>query len=359
MSTQRSLPSLLLALTKPNSILKEKYFPPIELDKNCQYVCGLVNFETYNTIPNVDIYNNQFHFIKTEKRMEKGQPIVITLTRGLYNVNDICQTITTLFEKSDINISISFDSENLKFKLKCNKTIDFTQAESVGYIFGFNNRLLMANQEHLSDTVVQVSSGKIYTEVFSIYINSETRNKFHIENLLEKSVKKVHTIEIPVGVYEIKDIRDFITKVIDKDITFELNVNKSTMKCEMVCTVDVDFTQPNTIGELLGFSKRILSCNKTHISDQIVDIIRINSILIECNIVSGSYINGKQSHTLFQFYPKVQSGYKLAISPKTIIFLPVTVESIHELEIRVVDQENRLVNFQGEEISVQIFIKKL
>lgn len=53
--------ALTLTLSGNTSLLHVDYFPPIELSIHHEYVCGLVDFQTYNSIPNVDNSNNLFH----------------------------------------------------------------------------------------------------------------------------------------------------------------------------------------------------------------------------------------------------------------------------------------------------------
>ena len=55
----------------------------------------------------------------------------------------------------------------------------------------------------------------------------------------------------------------------------------------------VDFTSEKSIGSVLGFDTIISSTyNK---SEKIVDITSINSVLLNVDIISGSYVNGNQS----------------------------------------------------------------
>lgn len=70
--------SFTLTLSGNSSILTADYFPPIELKGN--YVCGLINFESYNSIPNVDETNKLLHF---------GDTNVIKIPVGSYEINDI------------------------------------------------------------------------------------------------------------------------------------------------------------------------------------------------------------------------------------------------------------------------------
>jgi len=52
--------SLILTLIE-KSVLFTTYFPAIDLSVD-DYELGLMNFETYNTIPNVNASNNKFYF---------------------------------------------------------------------------------------------------------------------------------------------------------------------------------------------------------------------------------------------------------------------------------------------------------
>ena len=50
-----------LTITGNYSVLEAEYFPPIELLSNKNYVLGLVELLTFNSIPNVDIGKNKFY----------------------------------------------------------------------------------------------------------------------------------------------------------------------------------------------------------------------------------------------------------------------------------------------------------
>ena len=53
--------SFTLTLSSSTSVLEAEYFPPIELTDGKNYVLGLVEMLTFNSIPNIDIHNNKFH----------------------------------------------------------------------------------------------------------------------------------------------------------------------------------------------------------------------------------------------------------------------------------------------------------
>lgn len=225
--------ALTITLSGNSSILTADYFPSIELNKNFDYACGLVDFQTYNSIPNIDEINNVF----------------------------------------------------------C-----------------------------------------IGTEI----------------------------IEFPIGAYEINHINRYICKTLQerqKDYAFTLSVNNNTLQCEISANVSIYFDENNTIGGLLGFSKRILKPNITHKSDERVNINRVNAIRIECNIIAGSYVNNKPVHTIHEFAPTVPPGYKIIEVPRNVIYLPVNVKQITSVTLRLVDQDGDLINFRDELITARLHIK--
>ncbi len=75
--------------------------------------------------------------------------------------------------------------------------------------------------------------------------------------------------------------------------------------------------------------------------------------------MGGSYLNGQKVHTIHQFFPRVNPGFKIIEVPAKIIYLPISVQSIDFLELRIIDQDNNLIDFQGEEITVRIHVKTI
>lgn len=222
--------AMTLTLSGRTSLLSAEYFPPLNLDKD--YVCGLIDFHTYNSIPNVDANNNLFHV-------------------GEYE------------------------------------------------------------------------------------------------------------IEIPIGSYEIDAIAEYISEELllrKSSIIIEIEANNNTMECQIQCNENIYFNKNRTIGKLLGFSKRVLEGNKTHLSDLPVDINKVNVIRVECNIITGSYFNNTPMHTIHEFSPETGSGYKIIEVPKNVIYLPVNVKRISTITLKLVDQNGDLINFRGERITVRLHL---
>jgi len=75
---------------------------------------------------------------------------------------------------------------------------------------------------------------------------------------------------------------------------------------------------------------------KTYISDQPVNILKINTIGLVCNIVSGSYIDSRQDHSLYEFGINIPPGYKMNITPHNLIYLPLNTREINTLSIHII-----------------------
>lgn len=234
--------SITLTLTGNSSLLSAYFHPEIELDEKHNYSCGLLDFHTYNSIPNIDENNNKFYYS-------------------------------------------TWGDQQLVFDV----------------------------------------------------------------------------ITIPVGSYEVDEIGEYIQKKLnEKNLVekFALYGNKNTMKCHLETDLIIDFTKSDCVGSVLGFSKKILKAKNVYKSDKLVNIQKINTIKIDCDLTTGSFHNGRGTHTIYEFSPSVNPGYKINEQPKNLIYLPVVKRRINTINIAIVDQDGELVDFRGESITCRVHIKK-
>ena len=116
-------------------------------------------------------------------------------------------------------------------------------------------------------------------------------------------------------------------------MTFELYGNPNTLKAEIQCSENIDFTKPDTIGAMLGFEPRVYEAGKMHISSRQVNIMAVNVIRINCNLVGSSYVNGKPSSAIYEFAPVATPGYKIVEVPQSIIYVPVVAKNAREVVV--------------------------
>lgn len=186
-------------------------------------------------------------------------------------------------------------------------------------------------------------------------------NKLHyVKNRnTEDSIGETEVVEIKTGSYEITDINREYQSKLGKD-NFELRANNNNLKSEIKCKYYIDFTQAESIGSLLGFPSNIgvLEPNIYHTSPKTVDIIKVNTINITCNIVQGAYKDGSNQHILHTFYPTVPPGYKIVEKPHNLIYLPLNTTYISDIVLNVLDQDGHAVDFRGEVITLRLHIRQ-
>jgi hypothetical protein len=133
----------------------------------------------------------------------------------------------------------------------------------------------------------------------------------------------------------------------------------STLKSVMEITgrYGVDFSYPNSLRSLLGFDNKVYYAGYNE-SENIVTILKVNSIFVEVDIINGSYVNGKLSPIIYSFFPNVSPGYKIIENPVNLVFLPLNTHSIDKVTVGLTDQDGKLLNLRGETITIRLHIRQ-
>ena len=175
-------------------------------------------------------------------------------------------------------------------------------------------------------------------------------------------------IKIPEGSYEIDDINNTIQHEMEKrghydeineDYYINISANSNTLKSVLILEKDyqVDFNDQNSLAKVLGFTGAKYT-GGFHESENVVDILRINSILVNIDIISGSYVNGTTKSTIYSFFPDVSPGYKITESPVNLVYLPITLDTIDNLNVTITDQDYNLLNLRNEKLTIRFHIRE-
>lgn len=205
--------SLTLSLTGTSSTLEVQYFPPIELSPHKNYVLGLVELLTFNSIPNIESGNNKFYVGEEE----------ITLPTGSYEINDIESYLREVLASKEINISIKPNNNTLRSVIKCDRAINFTREDSIGKLLGFAPRILAANTTHSSDrpvSILKVNALRVECNITSgAYINGQRVHTIH--EFFPAVPPGYKIIEVPSQVIYlpvvVKNIDHLQLRIVDQD----------------------------------------------------------------------------------------------------------------------------------------------
>ena len=115
---------LTLSLSSYSSVLEARYYPPIELKPDRNYVLGLVELLTFNSIPNVDTYINKLYVHKQ----------IVKIPVGSYEIDDLEKYLEDQLAESKIKIDLKPNNNTLRSSIKCSH---FQPDDSIGSSLGF------------------------------------------------------------------------------------------------------------------------------------------------------------------------------------------------------------------------------
>lgn len=194
---------------------------------------------------------------------------------------------------------------------------------------------------------------------YSIPNIEKSNNQFHYSH---DGGTTWNTIELPEGSYGIDDINDaiqFAMKRNGHNDTITISANTSTLKAVLMLenNYQVDFNHENTLASVLGFEKRVYS-EPYQESENIVNIMNVNSILVKINIIGNSYVKGATGPVIYSFFPNVNPGHKIIQEPHNLVFLPVIMDTIDNLHVTLTDQNGKLLNLRGEEVTIRFKLQE-
>jgi len=171
-------------------------------------------------------------------------------------------------------------------------------------------------------------------------------------------------VQISEGSYDLIDIAETIKIAMKRnehnDESVEITANTNTLKSVLEIQGDfqVDFRARNSIASVLGFRNQVYK-EGIHESDSVVNILSINSILVNVDVIGRSYVNGRTKNTIYSFFPTVSPGYKIVENPRNLVYLPVILDKINKMETVVTDQNGKQLNLRGENLTIRYHLREI
>ena len=196
-------------------------------------------------------------------------------------------------------------------------------------------------------------------------IPNVTRNKSNVLKYSTDDGTTWKTIALDTGAYELQAINSEIKRqiIVNGDDESAINISANISKLTSIVKIEnsrykIDFGASHSIGPILGFKKVIIGHGYNE-SPNIVNIMQVNSILVNLDIIMGSYVNGLQSPTLYSFYPNVSPGYKIVERPNpSLIYYPLSRHDISRIRVWLTDQNGNSIDLRGETLTIRIHVKE-
>lgn len=124
--------------------LTANFNPAIHLDN--KYEIGLLNFESFNSIPNFDESNNRLYYGIANN--------YITIPTGSYELEDLNAAIKK--ELGSTNFELYANNNTLKCYIQCDEQINFSLNNTFGDLLGFGKEILAPKKLHESKKSVEI-----------------------------------------------------------------------------------------------------------------------------------------------------------------------------------------------------------
>ena len=183
----------------------------------------------------------------------------------------------------------------------------------------------------------------------------ETNNKFQFR---KNGTDDWQTVEIPIGCYEITAInRQFTQRVKSKDIQVLGNLN--TLQCELRIngTFEINFDIADSLRTVLGFEAKTYK-KGIHISENLVNILRVNSVFVHTDIIEGSYHQGRMQPIIYSFFPDVSPGEKIIQVQENLVYAHVTTDTIYRMTTWLTDQDSKKLDLRGETLTIRFHLRE-
>jgi hypothetical protein len=232
----------------------------------------------------------------------------------------------------------------------------------------FNIQFDALQLDHHNDYHIALVS---YNIPYSWYNISAAQNNNQFRYSRDAGVS-FRTVTIPDGNYGIEDLNLEIDALIVADggatgkIIFYADYNSLRVDLEITDgNYQVDFIDGNSNNPriIMGFNSLIYTTIGVERAPNGANVTNnIDSVSINCSIVdSGSVLlNNRQSSSLFHVTDYASGpGSYLTGRPSHPVYLPVNVAgNIHNLSISIRDQSDRIIDLNGENVTLSLHIKK-
>ena len=235
-----------------------------------------------------------------------------------------------------------------------------------------------------------IESGFLYV-ITEIQLDTSQIQRYVVSGLLEQNLTPStgsfsrlrinphvsYTITIPNGLYDLNGLNQSILRELenagaknDPNVLLSLSPDEATNKVEIRLNYDdvsIDFTQPNTFREILGFNSQVVgpyaTVPRNILADNVAAFNQVNYFIIHSDLTnSGIRFNNQYDQAVAQVLIDVSPGSQIVSTPYNPprIMVDELVNTKRDLiRMWLTDDKNRRINTNSENWSCRLLIKYL
>lgn len=184
-----------------------------------------------------------------------------------------------------------------------------------------------------------------------------------------------YIVTVPQGLYDLNGLNQAILRELENqgaptspEPLITLTADEATQKVEIrlaYVDITIDFTQPDTMRDILGFNSQIIGPSviapQNVLADNVAQFNTVNYFLIHSDLVNkGILINSVYNQTIAQVLINVAPGSQIVSAPFNPARTSISeLAGIRRSNIRfyLTDDKNRAINTNGEIWSARIVIR--
>ena len=125
-----------------------------------------------------------------------------------------------------------------------------------------------------------------------------------------------------------------------------IEINSTTYQVDMASS---------TIRTMLGFNPQTLTSGY-HEGESPVNILTVNTILVNCDITSGSFLSGTQQPVVYSFFPTSHRAIRLSSHRITYFICPLAKQAT--FRECLTDQTGMQLNLRDEVVTIRLHIRQ-
>ena len=335
--------------TKPQETLEFKmnkqiqtfsFKPPINLIDEGKWLLAVSSFECTNSVFNITDDNNSFSIIiPAHWETEFAEKIIDELNR-LLELRTLESHVNEVRKRGNIK----------KIRDKEYKLSDFDNQN-----YEILQELKNIKYNDLADLVYRMQL--TYDEIIDVL------------DLKYISSKRIG-FSLDPGIYEIIDLNNTLKHILPDNVKVNITIDDIRLKSNLKNNQTLLFTEKSFFYTILGFTQSrsyplddidgfYQNIAGSYKSDKPINITGIDKILLKCDCIQGSIVNGIREPILYSFAISSPPGFKIYNEPRIKLFKKVNKSVLSHITFYIEDDDHKPVDFHNESISFSCQLIKI